>query len=462
MENPVWIKYYENGILKDQLTFVEADRRIELKVGELTEAGVRSGDRVIVKIQNSPLAVVTYLALYKLGAVVVPVHYKETDSRVDFIIANCNARALISVDGIRILQEALNDDSSPLSAISTIVYTSGTTGDPKGVCLGWDNWIENAQALIKHHALDEKSVFASLLLLSHCNAHGLAMIATYTAKSTWILFDKVVPNLLNIVFRERVQILSIVPAILYQLHRENKNWVPNKEFKYILTAAVPLSPSLLSEVLGDWGIRVVQGYGLSESTNFSCTMPTNLDMDLYKKIMFPLPSVGVSLAGVTIKVGEKDEPDVAGEITISSKSNCKGYWGRGASSSPMQQIMTGDIGYYKVIEGQRFYYLIGRAKEIINRGGEKISPVELEIELRDAGMVGEFAVITIPSDMYGEDVGLAFAGDLDFAPLTKIPSYRRPKSIFRITDLFYTPTGKLQRKKLSDFCNSGQAALIQT
>jgi len=444
-------------MLKEELTFREAGKRISLKVTELSGAGVKSGDRIIVQLTNSPLSVITYLALYKIKAIVVPVSILDDKARLNYIISDCGAKAIINGEGIKTLKGYENKNKA--GKISTIIYTSGTTGVPKGVCLSWDNWVSNAKSLIKHHNLNSKTIFASPLLLTHCNAHGLAMIATYIAGCRWILFDKTPQDILEIISKEKVSILSIVPPILYSTYHANKNWKPYKELEYILTAAAPLSPDLLSGVSSDWQVKVVQGYGLSESTNFSCTVPTDLNRNLYENVMFPWPSVGVALSGVKIKVGEKNEEGKEGELFISSKSNFSGYWGKDKITRK-KWVATGDIGFYKTILNKKYYYLKGRIKEIINRGGEKISPIELEHELRKLGLGGEFAVISMPSEKYGEEVALASCAQFDFSIIEKIPHYRRPKKVFILDKLFYTHTGKLQRKKISDLCNSGGAKII--
>lgn len=459
MKDSIWIKYYEQGELKEELTFDEAEKQIVLKIDELRKIGIKAKDRIIIQLSNSPLAVITYFAIYRLKAIVVPVGTLESKDRLDYIISNCGARAIITSSGIEFLENKNKNIELASDVVSTIIYTSGTTGEPKGVCLSWDNWIANAKVLIKHHKLNSKTIFASPLLLTHCNAHGLAMISTYNAQCKWILFDKVTPNFLDIISEEKVNILSIVPAILYRIHSENQTWRPHKQLKYILTAAAPLSADLLSKVIKDWKIKVVQGYGLSESTNFSCTLPINLDKDSYERIMFPWPSIGIALDGVKINIGDKDKEGESGELSISSRSNFNGYWGKDKIIQK-ELVATGDMGYFKIINGKRYYYLNGRIKEIINRGGEKISPVELEAELHEIGLSGEFAVISIPSEKYGEDVGLACCKQFDFSILQKLPKYRKPKKVFLLNDLFYTPTGKLQRKKIADLCNSGGARIM--
>ena len=460
MNDPVWIRYYKGGHLEETITFAAADDRIYKRIQELRDAGINARDCVIVQMGNTPDAVVTYMAIYRMNAIVVPVHQKEVPDRFDYMLSHSGARAIVRPNEIVRVNSTTSVDVSNLQDICTIIYTSGSTGEPKGVCLSWNNWMANTEALIHHHEMNGGTVLASPLPLSHCNAHGLAMLTTFTARCTLVLFDKMSDNLLDCISSEKVTILSIVPSILQRLHGANPSWKPHVEFKYILTAAAPLKPDLIDEVLRDWGVRIIQGYGLSESVNFSCTMPIGLSDSEYRSIMFPHPSVGVALEGVHIRVGEEDKERVPGEVVVRAPSNFYGYFKRD-TVSPKEWVSTGDIGYFQTRSGRRYYYLVGRIKEFINRGGEKISPFELELEIAKLLPQGEtFAVITIPDDEYGEDVGLACTQKIDATLFNSIPKYRRPKKIFLMKDLIYASNGKMLRRKIADFCNAGNAEMM--
>lgn len=462
MSNKIWIKYYQSGLLQEVLTFKQVEQLAETYSADLKSSGLVPGDRVIVKLPNSPKAVIAYLALRKLRMIAVPVHPGESAERLQFIINDCGARAIIdegqeigllSKGNIEIQKNALNIDK-----IATIIYTSGTTGVPKGVCLGEENWKANAQSLIKHHKLSSDTILATSLPLFHCNAHGLGMYATLASRARLILFDGVTENFLNILNEEQVNILSLVPAILHRLCENSNNWKPSPSLKYILTAAAPLTAELLNEATGKLGVRIIQGFGLSESTNFSCTMPINLTRKVYDSIMMPYPSVGTALPGVEIRVGKDDAAEVSNELYIRSKSNFLGYWG--SSIRPNEWVATGDIGCYKLYEGIRYYYLNGRIKELINRAGEKFSPLEIEREIRASGNTFEFAIIPIRDKVYGEEVGMVCVKKIGLEFLQKIPKYRRPKKIYQLPELFQTATGKIQRRKMAEYCALGKAKIL--
>ncbi len=208
---------------------------------------------------------------------------------------------------------------------------------------------------------------------------------------------------------------------------------------------------LLRSISEKWKAKVIQGYGLTESTNFSCTMPIDLSDSVYNKVMFPYPSIGVTLDKAKI-TSSSNKAGALGELSISSPSNFLGYWAKEPIGAK-KIVKTGDLGYFSIIAGKKFYYLKGRTKELINRGGEKHLPIEIEAKLRLAGLKNEFAVISIPDEKFGEEIGLVVIKKFNEKILEKLPNFIRPKKVFYVKKLFYTPTGKVQRIKLSNFVN---------
>jgi long-chain acyl-CoA synthetase len=458
MKDKVWIKYYVNGVLNETVTFKDIKSRIQNKKNIFISSQLTEGDRVIVKMNNSVEAVVNYLALSEIGIISVPVNPTDSKIRIDYIIKDCKPKAIIfEDDSLKIIKNNLVRNNKKYCNMNTIIYTSGTTGVPKGVCLSLDNWRNNANSLIKHHKLNEKSILATPLPILHCNAHGLGMYATYFSKSTLVLFDKVSDNFLDVITKEKVNIASVVPSVLSKLLSSKKDFKAHKDLKYFLTAAAPLSVDLLTDIIIHWNVKVIQGYGLTESTNFSCTVPIDLPNNVYKKVMFPHPSIGVELDGVHINIKKQGNSDF-GELSIKSSSNSLGYWNKDVSGRKI--VDTGDIGYYKIIEGRKFFYLRGRKKELINRGGEKIYPLELESEIRNFGLNIDFHVVSINDDIFGEEIAVVVLEEFDFAILDKVPYFRRPKKVFKIKNFCVGPTGKVQRAKMSTICKDPKEAKI--
>lgn len=452
--NRVWIKFYRDGILHETLNFADIHNRVSAITSKLKVLGIKKQDRVIVMMNNSITAVLYYLALKDLKAIVVPLSPKESKVKLDYIINNCKPRLLINdVGDIKVLSTD-NKLYIPNEQIQTIIYTSGTTGTPKGVCLSWKEWEANAKSLIIHHKLSQETILATPLPLFHCNAHGLGMFTTYIAKSRLILFDKLPSNFLEILNKEKVNIASVVPSILYKLVKDGPDHKFDDSFKYFLTAAAPLNAHLLEELLHKWRVKIIQGFGLSESVNFSCTLPNDIDIhsDLYKKIMFPYPSIGISIPMVKIELKDVNNENETGEVLIESPSNCLGYWG--GILEKQLQVNSGDLGYFKIINARKYFYLRGRTKELINRGGEKIFPLELESEIRSLGIENEFHVIGIPDEKYGEEIAITVKEKFDFNVLLQIPLYRRPKTVYLLKEFLITSTGKVKRIEMGNYCSN--------
>jgi len=449
-KNNVWIKFYNEGKFSESITFDEVEVKINEMRDYLKENNIHSGDVVIVKEPNSIKTVIIYLTLMKSEIVCVPISLLISDNKLGFIKKNSGAKAIFEKGNLKPLK---NKDAKKLRGIATIIYTSGTTGSPKGVCLSCDNWIQNSKSLIKHHRFSKKTILLTPLPLFHVNAHGLAMMTSYLAGFKLILLDKMQDNLLKVVDKEKVTVSSLVPILFERLLEKNPKWKPQTYFKYFVTAAAPLKGNLLRRIKESWRAYVAQGYGLSESTNFSCTLPNNLSEKKYNQIMFPHPSIGIALPGVKIRLKEKNKQGI-GELQISSKSNSVKYLAKQKRKNSW--LNTGDLGYFKTFEGKKYYYITGRKKEFINRGGEKLSPVELEEELFNFGLRGEFAIISVPDEKYGEEVGLVATKKINKKILKNVPKYRRPKRIIVLKELPYTPSGKIQRKKLSNLVTNGQ------
>jgi long-chain acyl-CoA synthetase len=460
--NKIWIKYYNNGNLQEILTFKDFNKRVKERIFYFEEKGVSKGDRVIVMMSNSPEVIVIYFVLLRMGAISVPLSPKEPNEKINYVINHSCANFIIKENGeIKEIEHQNNNlkySYKEIKKVTTIIYTSGTTGNPKGVCLSWGNWKANAKSLMRHHNLNQDTVIASPLPLFHCNAHGLSMYSTYLAGSTLILFNKASDNFLDIIKKEQVNILSIVPAILYTLYHRVPFWTPPYSLRYILTAAAPLDGSLLKKVLKNWQVKVIQGFGLSESTNFSCTIPTNISEKKYNKIMFPVPSIGISLKGVKIKLQQEGGDNSRGEVNINSKSNFLGYWGE--KLKRRKWVESGDVAYSLKFGRRNYYYLVGRHKEFINRGGEKLAPLALEREIKEAGVDLNFVVVPIKDEKHGEEVAIVTLSEFDFSLLNKIPLYRRPKKVFQTDNIITTSTGKIKRRKIAEMCQKGSYPVI--
>ncbi|MES2936773.1 MAG: class I adenylate-forming enzyme family protein [Pseudomonadota bacterium] len=489
------------------LTWYEAERRVlHFSWGELLaqvrglarwfarEQGVARGDRVIVLSANSPEAFCTHLALMSLGAVTVPVSNTES-ARVLQLIAD-KTEPKLAVTGREVapeLREALRgtvalpalplavdaDDSDadagfawPAQEVqpddpAVILFTSGTTSAPKGVCLSHYNLLVNAEGLSRIHDLANRRVHMCVLPLFHANAFGFSMIGSLYAGSHVVLSAGVAgPALWDILRAEKVNVISLVPEIIRVLTRIAVPRDTLPDLKYCTSAAAPLPKTVSAEFREKTGIDIHQGYGLSECVNFAATMPWNVsDADLERAMtQFRVPSIGLALYGCDMDVkradGSSADPEEEGEVVVTGHTLMRGYWdAEDATEAALGDgcLRTGDLGFYAVVGGERFFFITGRKKEIVIRYGENLSPLAIEAELEALRAIGRFAVAGFANEAAGEEIGLYVVAQrtpeterrvLDAVRACTV-RYRPRVVLFGTDPVPATPTGKVKRALLA-------------
>ncbi|MBA2673235.1 class I adenylate-forming enzyme family protein [Ramlibacter sp.] len=485
------------------LTWYEAERRVlHFSWGELLaqiealarwfarEQGVARGDRVIVLSANSPEAFCTHLALMSLGAVTVPVSNTES-ARVLQLIAD-KTQPKLAVTGREVapeLREALRgtvalpalplaaqpDDAGfawPAQEVqpddpAVILFTSGTTSAPKGVCLSHYNLLVNAEGLSRIHDLAHRRVHMCVLPLFHANAFGFSMIASLYAGSHVVLSAGVAgPALWDILRTERVDVISLVPEIIRVLTRIAVPRATLPDLKYVTSAAAPLPKTVSAEFRDKTGIDIHQGYGLSECVNFAATMPWNVaDADLERAMtQFRVPSIGPALHGCDMDVkradGSSADAEEEGEVVVTGHTLMRGYWdAEDATEQALGDgyLRTGDLGFHAVVGGERFFFITGRKKEIVIRYGENLSPLAIEAELEALRAVGRFAVAGFANEAAGEEIGLYVVAprtpDTERRVLEAVRAcsvrYRPRVVLFGTEPVPATPTGKVKRALLA-------------
>jgi long-chain acyl-CoA synthetase len=257
----------------------------------------------------------------------------------------------------------------------------------------------------------------------------------------------------------------VVPQILQILGARAPSRRPPACLRYFVTAAAPLRKNVLSGFTGATGVTVRQGYGLSECVNFATTVPGDIADTTYEEAMFgeKIPSIGTPLEGCDVFVralrgGGRAPPGEEGEIVVTGETLMSGYWrNEPATRNAIVDggLRTGDLGFYKVLDGRRFFFITGRIKEIIIRHGEKISPVAVEADLQELHAFGRFAVAGFENAAAGEEVGLYLQVEdpADRAGIARIvnacPPLSRPRLVMMgHQEIPATPTGKVKREVL--------------
>ena len=454
------------------------------------------GDRVALHSANRPEFVVAALAVMAAGAIVVPVPPDESTARVRYIIDHSGAKAVLS-DGDRDdagagvprldlssvcpLPDAGHTELPEWTTVSpdapaVLLYTSGTTGSPKGVTLSHRNLMVNAEGLRRVHDLRDCSAHVCVLPLHHANAFGFSMVATLYTGGHLVLNDSFpLLTIRRVINNERANVISLVPQLIQLWLRRPVRCEDVPSLRFVVSAAAPLSVDLARRFQACTGLRIHQGYGLSECTNFATCIPYDLSTAEHEQAMYAerVPSIGVELFGCRCDVvdaaGDSLPEGVTGEIAVWGDHVMSGYWRDSATTVaavPDGRLRTGDLGYWRALGGRRFFFITGRLKELIIRSGTNISPREVEDEL---GLPYDHAVVGFLHDTVGEEVGLYVADTLSPSAqvslreaLAEIPFFRRPKAVvFGGESVPRTATGKVRRGVLAaHFAEHRQAVAL--
>jgi long-chain acyl-CoA synthetase len=486
------LTWYDNDIRSlhfDYQALVQQVRRSACWLAH--EHEVRAGDRVIVISSNSPEAFIAHLALMFLGAITVPVSNTESERVLNLIVAQVAAKSLLHGRGVQTnllavqgvtavslptlpLQEPSNQVLLPKALAevhpddpAVILFTSGTTSAPKGVCLSHYNLLVNAEGLARVHNLAALGTHMCILPLFHANAFGFSLVGSFYSGSHVVLCSGLPGySVWSILRTERVHILSLVPEIIRVLA---KIAVPREtlpDLKYVVSAAAPLPKAVAEQFTASTGIAIHQGYGLSECVNFAATVPWNItDQNLRRAVAdWPVPSIGPELFGCSVAIRRTDGTVAAtneeGEIVVSGHTVMLGYWGADEATEAALgdgYLRTGDLGFFALVDGTPYFFVTGRKKEIVLRYGENISPRVVEAELEELAAIGRFAVVGFANEAAGEEIGLYLVAartpgnEKAVMEIVRKCSIRyRPRVVvFSADPLPATATGKIKRALLA-------------
>lgn len=462
----------------------------------LRALGVGSGDRVGILMRNNLDYVVLQFAAARLGAVTVRLNFRLTAPELGFALADSETSVLClepdfverleAVTGsiptrqfilfgdppagatlptrpaAELLEHGEGDPGTPLAAGSDplmLMYTSGTTGFPKGVVWTHDTAIGCAISQAMTFRYGPETVAMTTGPLYHAAAFEVLLMPAMLCGGTAVTFGSGrfdVARVVEVANARKVTDVMIFPFMLYDLLRlEGVDGETMPSMKRILTGGDPIMPWALEEARARFpGVEIVQGYGLTEATQ-----STNLggeDSSRHSK------SVGRPFALKSVKVvgedGTESAPGEPGEVFIRGAGVCREYWRRAEESGRTFAdgwLHTGDMG--EVTDGLLF--LAGRKKDMIRSGGENISPAEVEAALTDHPDVADAAVVAIPDSHYTE-VGCAVVvmrGEAELDPeaitaycLGRLAKYKVPKRFVAVDELPRNASGKVLKTQLRE------------
>ncbi|TMM51271.1 class I adenylate-forming enzyme family protein [Sulfitobacter sabulilitoris] len=459
-------------------SFAEADRASTDLAARLKDAGVVPGDRVLMLSENCAPAVAALFAAWKLGATIIPVNARQTEAEVKRILDHARpAAALMTCEASRDaathaermgateiagsfgrLHLARPFDSNPdpdLGDVAVLLYTTGTTGDPKGVMLTHDNVRFGGMASATLRDMTPDDLVYGVLPITH--VFGLASVvtaATYAGAAVQLEARFSAAKLYE-ALQGGVTLLSAVPqmhALLMQYTKEQGHTqLGSDKLRYVSSGAAPLDPAWKRKAEAFYGVALQNGYGMTESTAGVCATRNPMgSADI---------SVGPVLPGVEIKIDDTVEGggDGSGEVMTRGAHVMKGYYRNPEETAKVLDaegwMRTGDLGK---IDAQGHLHILGRSKELIIHGGFNVYPPEVEAALNDHPQVIQSAVIGRMKD--GDEQVLAFVqvaeGDtVDPADLKafvgeRLAGYKRPSRIYLGTSLPAAPTGKILKHRL--------------
>ena len=471
-------------------SFAELEDATARVASALLAMGLNKGDRICWFGKNS----VTYFTLFfgaaRAGIVMVPVGWRLAEPEAAFIIDNAEAKLLFLGDGFEACVNTLGKrpglirtftsdearrevltapraDFTPSGADEAILqlYTSGTTGNPKGAVLSNRNLFGLRKANLDnppHHTLwEEDEAVLVAMPCAHIGGTGLGVMALSAGLPGVVLTEFDPPRVFDAVENRGVTRFFIVPAALQMLlNHPDCGKTDFSRIKYILYGASPIPLELLRECIAMFGAQFVQNYGMTETTGTICVLPPEDHTVEGNKRMRsagkPLPGVEMEIRGpdgTALPVGE------IGEIVTRSSSNMLGYWKLPeATAATMKDgwVATGDVGY---MDEDGYVYMYDRAKDMIITGGENVYPAEVESGIYGHPDVLEVAVIGVPDEKWGEAVkavcvpkpGATVDPDSVISwARERLAGFKVPKSVDVIDALPRNPSGKILRRQLRE------------
>lgn len=472
------------------LSFAGLAKRTAQVVAALQAAGLGTGDRIAWFGKNSDLYFTLFYGAARLGVVMVPVGWRLSPAEVGYIVGDTEARLLFAGHGFedvardvaaslphveRVLSDAQArawiDAATPSDFVAAgpgdavlQLYTSGTTGNPKGAVLSNLNLfglrIPATEADIPWSVWQEGEVALVAMPCAHIGGTGLGVMALAAGVPAYVLAEFTPDGVLDAVEKGGVTRFFMVPAALQMVINHPRAATTDfSRLRYIIYGAAPIPLELLRECIRVFGAEFIQAYGMTETTGTIVSLWPE-DHDPNGNIR--MRAAGRALPGVELKVVDENGNEVptgeVGELMTRSSNNMLGYWklpeATANTVSADGWIRTGDACY---LDEDGYLFIHDRMKDMIISGGENVYPAEVESAIYGHPAIAEVAVIGVPDEKWGEAVkavcvakpGMAIdEADVIAWTRAKIAPFKVPKTIDVIDALPRNASGKILRKDL--------------
>jgi long-chain acyl-CoA synthetase len=466
---------------RTELSYAELDRAAKRVAGFLKARGVEPGDRVGLMVPNVPEFAMLYYGVLSAGAVVVPMNVQLKRREVAYYMEDSGAKLVFAWHGcakevvaahaaaecvifglgeldVIMAYATPQREIVPRAADDTavVLYTSGTTGRPKGAELTHANLARNAAVARQLFSLDERSVFLGVLPLFHSFGQTCALNATIATGGLLTLVSRFVPEaVLEVIERDKVDVFAGVPTMYSALlHEAEKSRFDVSSLRVCISGGAALPVELLRGFEARFKCMILEGYGLSETSPIaSFNHP-----DRERKA----GSIGTPIEGVEMQIVDGDgntlPAGAVGEIVIRGHNVMKGYWHRpdatAVAISADGWFHSGDIGR---VDEDGYFFIVDRMKDMIIRGGYNVYPREIEELLYQHPAVRECAVVGLPHPSLGEEVGAAVVLKTGYAASAdelrdfvkeQVAAYKYPRHLWFVDELPKTATGKILKRNI--------------
>ncbi|MFD6514527.1 class I adenylate-forming enzyme family protein [Rhodococcus sp. NPDC060176] len=496
------------------LTYRNLEDLVSGLASHLIDSGLTSGDRIAVKLQSSPHFVITVLAAWRIGCIVVPINPMYRREEVAGILVDCTARAVVCsreayVDAMKglasersglvvlttderdfqthndirvfgepkaysaadvagaddLIEVASSGKVSPRFAssfvdVALICYTSGTSGPPKGAILTHGNLAVDIESTAQALDLGDAACIFAMAPLFHVTGLVVEFAQSIALAGTLVLPYRFAPAVAIELFLAHRPKFTVGPPTAYMaLMAHTDTAEAFASFEVLLSGGAPLPPAVVDEFERRFGLYIVNGYGLTETSAACVLMPigTRAPVDESTTAL----ANGLPLSGVELRITDPDGVDVPdrekGEIVVRGAVVSPGYWERPEETAAAFRdgwFRTGDVG---VFGDDGLLYVVDRMKDMIIASGFKVWPGEVEQVLYSHVAVREAAVVGVADHYRGESVKAfvavdpaagATSSDLIAWCRNNLAAFKVPREIEILSDLPKTASGKILRRAL--------------
>ncbi|MEA2433936.1 MAG: malonyl-CoA/methylmalonyl-CoA synthetase [Actinomycetota bacterium] len=483
------------GASNDEHRFLKTDEGIDYSYSDLdaetarvasllTSLGLKPGDRVAAQVHKSPQALFLYLGAVRAGLIYLPLNPAYTVAEIAFFIQDAEPGAVIcdpeftgafnqivgdevhlfelDARGSGSLADAVADASPEFAWIpsaprdpAVIVYTSGTTGKPKGAVITHENLTSNATALVNAWRINSSDVLVHALPIFHIHGLFVAVHTIMLAGGSMVFMPRFEPDPVIEALTEATLLMGVPTFYSRMLSADSLSTEAVANVRLFISGSAPLHRDVFDEWAIRTGHRILERYGMSETG-----MITSNPLDKERRA----GTVGFALEGVSVRVADEDDmpigADEPGEIQVKGPNVCDGYWHRPDKTTESFTsdgwFKTGDIGQWSP---DGYLSIVGRSSDMIISGGLNVYPKEVEIAIDSIDQVLESAVIGRPDPDLGEVVEAVVVlkpdADLDEQRLmsevrAQLARYKVPKRVHFVSELPRNVMGKVQKAVLRE------------